>query len=298
MVSAPIAMQEISVQASHSSSQQIFLENPAHEEQLLAYIDNKLKRFSYICTFNGKSFDFPILRTRFILNKLLPEFSKSKHIDVLHISRRLWGGNFETCKLSVLEKEILGFQRGAEEIPGWLVPQIYLDYLRSGDPISLRGVFYHNECDIISLALLFSELAKMFHVSLGNINDLDKLHVASAYWKNRSWEKTQKIAKKIHADQFTNQEMISHALLMGRSLKKLGKIQRAINWFEKADNWGSYIAAEELAKYHEHIVRNNKKALEYAKHGFDLVNNLDVRSEKNVDSFKKRISRLQRKTNE
>src|SRR5574338_529744 len=109
---------------------QFFMRDPSQEAALLAALDQWLARFDVVVTFNGKSFDVPLLNTRYVLKGLTSPFGSYEHLDVLHIARKLWRDRLPSRALSELEKEIVQFYRTEEEVPGWLIPQLYFDYLR------------------------------------------------------------------------------------------------------------------------------------------------------------------------
>ncbi len=130
--------------------EQFFLRNPSEEKAQLAALSEFVDGAKAIVSYNGKSFDIPMLRSRFVMNRLPVQFGAYQHIDLLHIARRIWKLRLESRKLGDIEREILDYRRGSAEIPGWLVPQIYFDYLENADAAPLHGVFYHNEIDVIS----------------------------------------------------------------------------------------------------------------------------------------------------
>jgi tetratricopeptide (TPR) repeat protein len=135
---------------------QFFLRDPGEEGEFLATLDAFLRRFSVLVTFNGKSFDWPLLENRFIGHRQFrrPPLVDPPHIDLLHPARRLWRRRLQSCALSSLESAILQVERTEEDVPGWMIPSLYFAYLRSGDATALRRVFYHNLYDILSLAIL------------------------------------------------------------------------------------------------------------------------------------------------
>ena len=148
---------------------QFFLQDPAEEAAFLTSLSEAISDFKGIVTYNGKSFDIPILKTRFILNGLTPPFSPLGHIDLLHLARRLWKYRLAQRNLGILETEILEMARSSDEIPGWMIPEMYIDYIRSGDARPLKGVFYHNAMDIVSLAAVMVRISRM--ISDGDHSD-------------------------------------------------------------------------------------------------------------------------------
>ena len=140
---------------------QFLMDDPAREPALLAALQAEFAGMTGTVTYNGKSFDLPLLTTRFVLNGQPPPHAALSHLDLLHIVRRLWRERLETCSLSCVEYHIMGLMREAGDIPGYQIPQLYFDWLRTGDGEFFEGVCYHNEVDILSLAALHRLLAAL-----------------------------------------------------------------------------------------------------------------------------------------
>jgi uncharacterized protein YprB with RNaseH-like and TPR domain len=132
---------------------QYFLREPAEEASMLAALANDLAQFDVLVTYNGKSFDVPLLETRFTMNRRKAPFTRLKHVDLLYGARRLWRLKLESCRLQELEKRILGHER-VGDVGGGFIPNLYFDYLRNGDAAPLEPVLFHNAIDILSLACL------------------------------------------------------------------------------------------------------------------------------------------------
>ncbi|MDR1651433.1 MAG: ribonuclease H-like domain-containing protein, partial [Synergistaceae bacterium] len=109
---------------------QYFLKSPAYEPQWLDAIDADIPAGSTIATYNGKNFDVPMLMTRHVLSRMNVHWQSYPHIDLLHLSRRFYRGYLESCSLGSVERSVLGVVRSGEDVPGCLIPQLYLRYLR------------------------------------------------------------------------------------------------------------------------------------------------------------------------
>lgn len=138
--------------------QQFFMRDFPEEPAMLVALGRLLDRFEWVVSFNGKAFDMPLVTTRFLMNRMPPRLTAAPHLDLLFPARRLWKRRLASCRLGALEKEILGFYRDQEDIPGYLVPQVYFDYLKTGDASEIARVFYHNLYDVVSLAALASHM--------------------------------------------------------------------------------------------------------------------------------------------
>ncbi|MEW6651626.1 MAG: ribonuclease H-like domain-containing protein, partial [Chloroflexota bacterium] len=140
---------------------QLFLRDPEEEPSFLTALEEIITAFPVLVTYNGKSFDAPLLNNRFILNGFKSPLREKHHIDLLSLTRRVWRNRLESRSLGNLEQEILTVSRGQEEIPGWMVPELYFQYLQTRNASPLSGVFYHNQMDILSLSALFLHLADL-----------------------------------------------------------------------------------------------------------------------------------------
>lgn len=139
---------------------QYFLADIGGEEAMLSAIADHLAGCRTMVTFNGRCFDVPLLASRFVLGRLRPPFERLSHIDLLPAARRLYGRRLDSCRLSAIEEAVLGIRRG-RDIPGWAVPRLYFNFLRSGDTPPLAAVFRHNRLDVLSLITLLARTGQL-----------------------------------------------------------------------------------------------------------------------------------------
>ena len=131
---------------------QYFMRDLDEEGALLAALEPLLRNVDGLVTYNGTSFDLPLLETRFVLaRRRWPE--ATFHLDLLPAARRLWSARLPDCRLGTVEQHALGFTREGD-LPGALIPSVYFEYLRRKAPGELPRVFEHNRHDILSLAAL------------------------------------------------------------------------------------------------------------------------------------------------
>ncbi|MYB77756.1 MAG: hypothetical protein F4X83_11845 [Chloroflexi bacterium] len=130
---------------------QHFIRSPDEEPAMLRAVAETLPQWPTMTTFNGVSFDLPLLRARMKAHNVKMDLSDVLHSDLLYGARRLWQRRLPNCRLQTLEEHILDFKRQGD-VPSAAVPGMYFDYLESGDLSSLEGVFHHNVLDIVSLA--------------------------------------------------------------------------------------------------------------------------------------------------
>ncbi|MBR2054034.1 MAG: ribonuclease H-like domain-containing protein [Clostridia bacterium] len=124
-------------------------------QRVLAHLGKK----DTLCTFNGASFDMPLLDARFTMQRMRNPYHL-QHIDLLHVARRVWKLRLKSCRLSRLEEMVLGITR-EDDLPGAMVPERYFQYLKTKDEALLADILEHNAQDIISLAHLLHQLVVM-----------------------------------------------------------------------------------------------------------------------------------------
>ncbi|MFH1502820.1 MAG: ribonuclease H-like domain-containing protein [Candidatus Eisenbacteria bacterium] len=129
---------------------QVFARDYREEPELLGRWASMLGAAEMLVTFNGKSYDMPVLRDRMGLHGLDGP-SEPPHLDLLHASRRRWSGVFPDCRLQTLEWKVCG-RRRAGDIPGEEIPAAYHHFVRTGDPRDMLNVFHHNALDLVTLA--------------------------------------------------------------------------------------------------------------------------------------------------
>jgi uncharacterized protein len=136
---------------------QLFCPEPAAEPAFLSLLQRELRRAARIGTYNGGSFDLPLLRTRWIMARLPGDFDHPEHVDLLTLTRALFRQRLESCTLRTVEDRLLGLERD-DDIPGHLVPQAYFEYLRRGWSPLLEPALAHNRQDVRSLHYLHARL--------------------------------------------------------------------------------------------------------------------------------------------
>lgn len=161
-------------QPTHFVVRQLFMRRPSEECSLLIALAELLQGCSMTVTFNGRTFDLPLLRTRYQQNRhLLPNqvavdttllHEGYPHFDLLIPARRLWRRRLDSCRLTWLEEHVLEHQRGSDDVPGHLIPFLYSQFVSdsTGAACAMPSVFYHNREDIISMVGLATEVYTLF----------------------------------------------------------------------------------------------------------------------------------------
>ena len=136
---------------------QLLLPQPGLEAAFLDAMREELEPADVVATFNGGSFDLPVLRTRWVMARMPGELLAAPHVDLLTLVRALYRHRLESCTLRMVEERVLGYERD-DPIPSALVPDAYFAYLREGSLELLEAALEHNRLDVISLVHLHSRL--------------------------------------------------------------------------------------------------------------------------------------------
>jgi tetratricopeptide (TPR) repeat protein len=144
-------------------TRQFFLQGFAAERALLHAVAEVLGDAAFLVTYNGRTFDMPVMEMRWLFHRMMP-LDAVPHVDMLPPARRLWreavDGPDRSCRLVALEEALLGFIR-VDDVPGWEIPYRYFEYVRKGDPAPLEPVLRHNRLDLVSLALLTARAQRL-----------------------------------------------------------------------------------------------------------------------------------------
>jgi uncharacterized protein YjiS (DUF1127 family) len=139
---------------------QYLLRHLSAEAEMLEALREDLRRFDGLVTFNGARFDLPLLQTRFLLSRIRHDFESAPHVDVMSLARRLWHRRLGGYSMGLLEQMVLHVDR-FEDVPGWMIPSLYVQYLNCGDLDLLEPVFAHNAADLLSLISLHGLAGEM-----------------------------------------------------------------------------------------------------------------------------------------
>jgi hypothetical protein len=279
---------------------QFFMRNPAEESALLASLVEFLYQFEVVVTFNGKSFDIPLLNNRFTIQGLTNPFEGITHLDMLHLARRLWKDRLPDRSLHSLEESVLGIERSANEVPGWMVPELYFEYLRTGDSRPMEGIFYHNAMDILSLAALFNYTAGLLAEPLqhANLPGLDLVAIAKLHEDLGHIETAIKLYETGINRDIPEEFFWKTVERYARLFKRQGDHARAIQLWEKAANHNDLYAYFELAKVFEHELQELIKAAEWTEAGICAVNENHIPEhirQELLPDLERRLARIKRK---
>ncbi|MEW8584645.1 MAG: ribonuclease H-like domain-containing protein [Candidatus Thiodiazotropha sp.] len=208
-----------------------------------------------LVSYNGKSYDLPLLRTRYRMQRRSDHLQTLPHLDLLHPVRRLFSSRWPDCRLITLEQRLLGLHRH-NDLPGSAAPEAWFDFLRSGNRARLIRVAEHNRQDLLSLAMAHAALTQAINQPLRHGADI----VALARWLADS-------DKKAAYDLLKQQQRLPPGgkALLGRLAKGFAEWELAQQIWEELAQRGCRDAAEQLAKYHEHVSKDLEIAQYYCK---------------------------------
>ena len=245
---------------------QFFMRDYGEEASQLHALSEYLQRFDVLITYNGKTFDQPLLETRYRMVRKRPPFARMEHLDLLFGARRLWKIRLESCRLVHLENQILGVEREGD-LPGELIPYYYFEFVRSQQALKLVPILHHNIVDIVSLACLTAIVPEAFRspatVPVRHGADL----LGLARWLLQAERAVEALAmlRRAIAMGLPDALLFRTMLETGMLEKKLGNEQAAVALFTDlaaCPNPCRLRGFEELAKFYEHRERNYAMALE------------------------------------
>jgi uncharacterized protein YprB with RNaseH-like and TPR domain len=211
--------------------EQIFLPDPDAEVNSFDRLMELLETRSVLITFNGKTFDIPVLKSRLLYNHIWLDFQSKQHLDLLHIARRLWKNKIPSCALETIEFYVMGHVRDQElDIDGGDIPQTYFQYLISGETDLIHRVFVHNQFDVLYTAALFAIIANAVSlpVNAGEDPRIDYHAVARLYLSQNDVETARNLLVDLMARGFTSAEV---AYELGMVLKRDKDLEGARDCF-------------------------------------------------------------------
>lgn len=271
--------------ALHYVVRQFFMRSPAEEPALLAALAHHLRDKNLIVSFNGRSFDLPLLRTRFLFNRrTLPASLRSPelltqgapHLDLLHPARQLWKRRLQSCSLHNLEVHVLGVSRTVDDVPGADIPQMYIDYVRTGSAEQVQRVFYHNREDIVSTTALTTQVCRVLDAEQGPDEAApgeDWLATGAAHDRAGHLALAEEAYRKALA--------VAPEALRADLFQRLGRVQkRRGNWRDAVATWELWVTSVpgvdatpyiELAKCYEWDARDLGQAEMWAAWGLHTL---------------------------
>jgi uncharacterized protein len=252
---------------------QFFLRDPDEERAMLHLLHEMIWTNGALVTFNGRSFDVPLLADRYIMSRMRTHVNRLPNLDLLAPSRRLWKRRLESCRLSALEVDILGLSRTHSDVPGSIIPYLYREYLKTGDGAEMVRVLYHNEQDILSMVALANVLCGAFEQPAAPELPLDDRLSLARWYQQRGMLAESESAYKLVLDECDDEQRRYDALVgLASMLKRCGRHGEAIGlWEYVADLKMDVLGHEELAKYYEWQGADLRNALAWTEVGIALA---------------------------
>jgi len=269
--------------------QQMFLPELGREAPMLHWLRERVDESSCVVSFNGKTFDWPLLRNRFVLNRVRAPVLPP-HLDLLHCARRVLRPRLKSVRLVELEREVLGMHR-EDDISGALIPQLYFDYLDGGDMSPIAKVVEHNANDLIALAALIAELVSHFDEVHGGDDPRDHLAYAKVAERTGDQARARSFADAAARGGGESECTVEAYMLNARMARRGGDVddeERALLEALGAADDDELRAAVQLAlaKLYEHRRKDLERAREHAA-GTALA--------EGAEAAQRRVARLERR---
>jgi uncharacterized protein YprB with RNaseH-like and TPR domain len=248
------------IQGGELRTRQYLLLDLGAEAALMERVQTELAAADPLISYNGKTFDLPLLETRLRLNGLPGCSDRLAHLDLLYLVRRAFAGRWPDCRLLSCEQRLLGFERD-DDLPGAEAPAAWLDWLRDGDPARLGAVLRHNRLDLHSLAALLPALLEVQRQP--QRYDADLASLARHLERRGRATGAEQLLEAARVATGSALEPAA-ALALARLKRRRGAWQEAADLWEPLAAVGEPRALVELAKYHEHVRGDLARALAYA----------------------------------
>jgi uncharacterized protein len=296
---------------------QFLLTSYASERALLCAVAECFGATSLLVTYNGKTFDVPVMETRWLFHRMPLPLESVRHFDMLHPARRLWRAREETardaageggCRLGTLERVLCDVTR-VGDIPGMDIPARYFKFLRSGDARPLEPVLEHNRLDLISLAAVCAHAVQLVEEGIPRCRD-----AAEALALGKVYERAGSVDRALAAYQRAAADASAHVDVVLEAIYRLGlRLRRDRRFADAADCWRRLLevkqgrvgprsallaplrqyAVEALAVHHEHRERDYEGARELTLRLLDECDDRSVRLK--AEATKHRLTRLEKK---
>ena len=281
--------------------EQYMLREYADEPELIDRLARRMEAFDCVCTFNGKTFDMPLLEARFTMCRMRDRWREMPNLDLITPARRAWKLRLGSCRLSNLEAQILGKPR-QDDLPGSEVPTRFFEFLKTGDEGLLTDIVDHNRQDIATLATLLVRLCDINAAPQTLTDQRDQFSMG------RSLERQGELgpAKEMYRVSAIPRPAGTLASLSGERVAGMANwrlyliARRSRDWDGARDVLLQMLnrrqmpgmACTALSKLYEHHFRDLKRALEYALRSGDYPDG------EPPETLQKRAERLRRKMSE
>lgn len=274
--------------------EQIFLPEPDAELNSFDRLIELLETHSVLVTFNGKSFDIPVLESRLLYHRIWLNLRERDHIDLLHLARRLWKNTLPSCALESLEYYVMGVLRDPEfDIDGGLIPQAYSEYLMSGDVEPLLKIVKHNQLDVIYTMALMVIICNALRlpIEVGKDTRVDYHAVARLYQSQGRADVAKQILREMRDLGCATVESVFELGQMCKRDKELEEAQRCFEYGAALSHPPSLLALAILLEQN----KKYEQALQCTELLLSRQQSLPLPDLKELHDIDKRLTRLQRK---
>lgn len=278
---------------------QFFLGDFNREDALLWAVGEYVRQAGVLVSYNGRTFDWPLLQTRLVMRRVDPMWPSPPHLDLLTLARRIFKPRLPDCALQTVEQAVLAFYRN-EDLPGTLIPGRYLTWLRAPDEDTLEPIFAHNRQDVLSMALLLARLEEILNGSV-DLDPLDRFGRARFFQSKGFLDAAIAEYRQLWTESrrarlaFTTRGAIG--LRLAKLLRRRGEWREAREVLEEC--WQTqafpYLAAIELAKLLEHQARDLHAARRVVSDALRLLQIAVVPNPQWLADLEKRCQRLDRR---
>jgi uncharacterized protein YprB with RNaseH-like and TPR domain len=267
--------------------EQLFMRDFAEEYSLLHELAARVAERPVLVTFNGRTFDWPLLDSRFTMTRSIPTPRLAAHLDLLHPARALWKLRLGSVRLVELERRVLDASRlgwhREDDIASSLIPQYYFDYLRGGPPDPLVRVLRHNQMDLRGLAALFYKINGLLASQTADRDGIDSLDLfgLSRFFERRGDSDRAHVACSQALDLGLPAEFRPRAHRdLAFLAKRRGDHDSAVAfWLELvADPQDGVLACEQLAIHYERRAKDPARAMKFARLGIAKLQHVRVRT--------------------
>jgi uncharacterized protein len=285
--------------------EQFFMRDYSEEHSVLSALAERMAERPVLVTFNGKSFDWPLLETRYRMTRCIRAPVPRAHLDFLHPARNLWRLRIGSVRLAELEIHVLGWNRGADIVSA-MIPQLYFEYLRGGPPEPLVPIFHHNQMDLRGLAALATRtLSLLGNPETHGHDGLELFGVSRICERRGDPVRARKLYEQSIALELPRETDRAARSSLALLAKREGELELARGLWESmlGNSREGFEAYEQLAIYYEHRVREPHRAAALARRAL-----LELRNANRLGTmppsayrqrraeFEKRLVRLQHKS--
>jgi len=250
-------------------SLQYFIRDFDEEPSMLLALGDLLQRFKLVVTYNGATFDLPLLETRFTMARLISPFAEMAHLDLLPGARRLWRHGYGSCRLAALESSIVAFSRGPD-IPGAMIPRSYFEFLQGRGAVVMGSVLKHNVDDIVSLAALtVCACDRVTREPAALDSPLDLYSLARIMENTAEWQRAIDFYERAIAGGLEDPLLLKARENLAVLSRRTGNHSRSLALCEGLMTHATFsmVAYEGAAIHHERITGNPIRALEIVEEG-------------------------------